>query len=142
MSDDKEVNGYGLTDEELREARKFAKSHIKGEDPDPIKVVEATPEKEPEPAVEAASEEEPAKETAATDTKQPEATPAEETNTDPLAGLPEDTRAKIETLLNAEREKAKDLQHRESSSRGRLSAFQRKAEDAARELAEVKAQLS
>lgn len=132
-----ELNGYGLTDAELREARKFAKGVLKGSDPDPIKVA---PDEEPVVAEETASAE-PVEEVQATDVTQPEATPAETiVATDPLAELPEETRTKIQALLDAEREKAKDLQHRESSSRGRLSAFQRKAEEAARELAELKAQ--
>lgn len=126
----------GLTEAEFREAKKFARGVLKGDDPDPIKVA---PDEEPVVEEETASTE--PVETQATDETQPEATPAETVKVeDPLAELPEETRTKIQALLDAEREKAKDLQHRESSSRGRLSAFQRKAEEAARELAELKAQ--
>ena len=56
--------------------------------------------------------------------------------------MPEDTRKKVEELLLAERKKAEDLQHKESSSRGRLSAFQRRAEEERRARLELEAKLA
>lgn len=135
-----EVNGYGLTDEETREARNFAKQYLKGEDPAPIEV-EAPPEKaeeEIETAAEVVVEKQPG-------TAEGEA-PAKETEVveeaDPLAGLPEETRVKIQEILAAREKEAKDLQHKESSSRGRLSAFQRQASEERTKRLELEAKLA
>lgn len=138
-----------LTNDEIAQERRNARAIIAGKDPEPVQEQPQTPavEETAEAAEEVTKQERkrdekgrfaPAAEAAAGNS---EATPKDEP-VDPLADIPDELRGKIESLLQAERDRAKKLEDRIKSDDGRVNAYQRKYEEIGRKLSEVEKSLA
>lgn len=122
------TNEYGVSDQELADARSEAKKLIQGD----LESEEKVEVEKPEPVEKPARE----KKEKAEKTEKVEAQP------DILSYVPEEHREKIAQALKASQEQIKREQQKYASDIGRVAAYQKQVEDARREAAEVRAELA
>lgn len=117
------TNEYQIADREYADERQAARALARG-----------TPPEEAKPEVIPVEEE----------VKEPvvEVPVVKEEPVDPLAKVPEDIRAEIAALLKAQKDEAEKLRHKIVSDDGRVSAYQKRYEDAQKEAAELKAAIA
>lgn len=118
------TNAYGVSDQELADARSEAKKLIQGDDA-PEEAAKPEPTEQPAP-----------------EKKEKVEKVAQTEEPDLLSYVPEEHREKIAQALKASQEQIKREQKKYASDIGRVAAYQKQVEDARREAADAKAELA